>query len=438
MSQQDELLRRRQSLLQQLPADAAAVVFAAQEQVRSKDVHYPFRQNSHFLYLTGFNEPDSVAVFLPNRKEGEYLLFVRPRDAERETWEGRRAGVAGAKELHGADEAYDLAQLDSLLPSLLAQRTRLYGLLGEEPEQDARLIRWLSGQNKKSRDAASPAPTLVWLQPLLSEMRLIKSPHEIDLLRQAASITALAHKKAMQATRPGMNERQLHGLFLNTYLHHGSQGEAYPSIIAGGANACILHYTENNCLLNDGELLLIDAGAELDGYAADLTRTFPINGRFSPTQKQLYDLVLKAQLAAIERVKPGIPWDTLQECVVEILTTGLIELGILHGDLKELIANKAYLPFYMHTSGHWLGLDVHDDGAYRRDGATRTLEPGMVLTVEPGLYIPAGSANVAQQWWNIGIRIEDDVLVTAQGHEVLTAAVPKTTSAIEELMQEEL
>lgn len=428
-----EFAQRRQQLLEQVGKNGIAIIFAAAEYSRNGDNHYPFRQHSSFYYLTGFNEPDAVAVFIPGRVEGEYLLFNRPNDAVMELWNGRRAGQAGACKDYGAAQAFPNTEFESQLPELLQGRERLYLLLGQNPVQEQLVMAGLNKVAAKVRSGVKAPAEIVNLEIFLGEMRLKKSPAEIAIMREAAKISAHAHQRAMSACRPGLCEYHLEAELLAEFVRNGSRAVAYESIIGAGANACILHYRDNNAPLKAGDLVLIDAGCELQGYAADITRTFPINGRFSPEQKAVYEVVLDAQLAGLEQVRPGVAWNRIQEVIIQRLTEGLVSLGILQGNIAELIEQKAYLPFYMHNSGHWLGLDVHDVGVYKVNGEWRPLESGMVLTVEPGLYIRPHE-NVDKRWWNIGVRIEDDVLVTAEGCEILSKDVPKTISEIEALM----
>lgn len=428
-----EFKRRRNQLLKQIGRDAVAIVATAEEKIRNRDAEYPFRADSDFYYLTGFVEPESVAVFIPGRKEGQYVLFCREKNPLMETWTGRRVGVDAAPEQLGADQAFSIEEIDEVLPELLQDRERIFYSFGHESGLDERVMHWISEVRKQIRAGVSAPQQIVSLDSVLHEMRLYKSEQEAKVMRQSAQIAAEAHCRAMQACRPGMMEYEVEAEILHTFRRYGCE-PAYSSIVGGGDNGCILHYVENNCALNDGDLLLIDAGAELDHYASDITRTFPVNGRFNEAQRQLYDVVLEAQYAAIKAVRPGAHWNKSHEVAVKVLTEGLVRLGILKGQVDKLIEDNAYSRFYMHRTGHWLGMDVHDVGAYRVNKKWRKLEPGMVLTVEPGLYIPKGSKGVAKKWHGIGIRIEDDVLVTSKGCEVLTDGVPKDADDIEKLM----
>jgi Xaa-Pro aminopeptidase len=431
--QSREVQTRRKQFARLVGRNGAAIVPAAHEVVRARDTHYRFRQNSDFQYLTGFPEPEAIMVLIPGRKEGEYVLFVRPRDVEREIWDGRREGPEGAVANYGADEAYNLDQLGAVLPRLLAGRDTLHYTLGEFPELDARIAAHLRLLREISRRGAAAPTTMVSLDVTLHEMRLFKSRAEVALMKQAAEVSARAHVRAMRSTRPGRNEWQvaseIHAEFELAGLQPG-----YGSIVGGGDNACILHYTENNQTLRDGDLLLIDAGGEFEGYTADITRTFPVNGRFSPAQKALYEVVLKANLAAIKELRPGNSVGKPHELATRILTQGLVDLGLLKGQVEQLIEEGKHRQFYMHGTGHWLGMDVHDVGRYKLDGKFRKFEPGMIMTVEPGLYIAPNTPNVPKEFLGMGIRVEDDVLVTDSGPLVLTSGVPKDVADIEALM----
>lgn len=429
-----EFANRRKRLMQMMGAGAIAILPAAPVRLRNRDAEYPYRADSDFYYLTGFPEPEAVAVLIPGRKQGEYILFCRERDLQQETWHGRRAGTEGATAQHGAADAFPISDIAEILPGLLEKCERVYYTMGLYPDFDLRVMEWVNQIRNKSRAGAHAPHEFVALDHVLHEMRLFKSRAEIEAMRRAAQISAAGHRRAMQACRPGMMEYQIEAELRYEFTRSGSVAPAYNPIVGGGANACILHYTENNVPLNDGDLLLVDAGAEFDCYAGDITRTYPVNGRFSPAQRALYEVVLAAQLAALEKVRPGNHWNDPHAAAVRVLTQGLIKLGLLKGRLTTLIKDEAYRRFYMHRTGHWLGMDVHDVGDYKIGDEWRVLEPGMVLTVEPGLYIPAGSKGVAKKWWNIGIRIEDDVRVTRSGHDVLSKDAPKTVVEIETLM----
>ncbi len=410
-----------------------AIIHAAGERIRNRDVHYPFRQDSYFLYLTGFNEPDAVAVLIPGREAGEFLLFCRDRDPEREIWDGLRAGPEGAQRDYGTDESAPIAEFANGLNSLLVGRERLFYNLGQNQAHDQQLFNTLNTLREQGRRGLKAPPELVTLDSLLHEMRLFKSSAEVNLMRHAAQTSARAHRAAMQACKPDMPEYQIAAQLHYEFAVDGME-PAYPSIVGGGANACILHYIENNAALRDGDVLLIDAGAEYRGYAADITRSFPVNGKFTTPQREIYDLVLSAQLAAIDAVRPGNDYYAPHRAAVRILTEGLRDLGFLDGEVDELIEREAYRDFYMHGTGHWLGMDVHDVGDYKQNNEWRELEAGMVVTIEPGLYIRAGNDNVPERYWDIGIRIEDDVLVTESVPDVLSRDVPKSAAEIEALM----
>lgn len=417
--------------------EGIAIIPTAPARIRNRDVHYPFRPDSDFYYLTHFPEPEAVAVLVPGREHGEYILFCREKDPEREVWDGRRAGPEGAVKLYGADDAFPIDDIDDILPGLLENRPRVYYSMGHYPDFDARVIEWVNEVRAKARTGVSAPGEFVDLDHILHEMRLYKRPEEVRVMKRAAKVSAAAHRRAMRACRPDMMEYEIEAELLYEFKKGGSVFPAYPSIVAGGANSCILHYTENNARLNSGELLLIDAGAEMDGYAADITRTFPVNGTFSGEQRAVYEIVLEAQAAAIAQVRPGKHWNDPHEAAVRVLVQGLIDLGLLKGSLDEHLQKDDYKRFYMHRTGHWLGMDVHDVGDYKVENQWRLLEPGMVLTVEPGLYI-AGAKDLDQRFWNIGIRIEDDVLVTASGCDVLTDDAPKTIDEVEALMRDEV
>jgi len=430
---QKEFARRRKQLMRMMGPDSIAILPTNPEQSRNRDVDFPFRPDSDFYYLTGFPEPEAVAVLVPGRGHGEYLLFCRDRDPEMETWNGRRAGPEGAVERFAADDAFPIGDIDDILPGLLESRDRVFYTMGATPDFDKRVIGWVNQIRSQSRAGKHAPDEFISLEHFVHDMRLYKSRLEIKVMRQAANIAARAHKRAMQVCRPGMMEYELEAEFLHEFRKAGGE-PAYPSIVGGGENACILHYTENNAELRDGDMVLIDAGVEHLCYASDITRCFPVNGRFSEAQRAVYELVLEAQLAAIEEVYPGNHWNAPHEAAVKVITKGLVKLGLLKGRTATLIKDQAYRRFYMHRTGHWLGMDVHDVGDYKVGDEWRVLEPGMVLTVEPGLYIAAGSKGVARKWWNIGVRIEDDVLVTRDGHDILSKNVPKSVAEIENLM----
>ena len=433
-----EHTRRRKKLMDMMGDESIAIIPTASVYIRNRDVEFPFRPDSDFYYLTGYPEPEAVAVLIPDRHHGEYVLFCRENDPVMETWNGRRAGLDGAVERYGADDAFPIGDLDEILPGLLEDRQRIFYTMGNNSTFDQRVLGWVNQVRKRARTGVSAPDEFISLNHLLHEMRLYKSRAEIAAMRKAAKISAAAHKRAMGACRPGMMEYQIEAELKYTFMKLGAREPAYPPIVGGGANSCILHYTENNQVLNDGDMLLIDAGSEYNGYASDISRTFPVNGKFTTAQCEAYELVLAAQAAAIRKIKPGNHWNEPHEAAVEVLTEGMVDFGILKGKPRQLIKDQAYTKYYMHRTGHWLGMDVHDVGDYKVEGEWRTFEPGMVMTVEPGIYLPAGSKGLAKKWWNIGIRIEDDVLVTESDHDILSKDAPKSVEDIESLMAHEL
>jgi len=426
--------RKRRERLAQAMGAGVAVLPTAPERIRNRDTHYPYRFDSHFYYLTGFTEPEAVLVVVAGA-EPKTLLFCRGRNEEREVWEGFRHGPEAARERFGFDEAQPIEALDEALAKLLENQPALYYPVGADTAWDMRAMQWLNAVRAKARTGAAAPDRVHDVRALIDEQRLIKDAHEIALMRRSARIGAAAHRRAMQAARPGKNEYEIEAELLYEFRRGGAQFPAYWPIVAGGANACVLHYVFNNAPLAAGELLLIDAGCELDGYASDITRTFPVGGRYSGAQREVYELVLAAQLAAIAKVRPGNKWNEPHDAAVRVLAQGMLDLKLLAGSLDEVLEKETYKRFYMHRTGHWLGLDVHDAGDYKRAAEWRALEPGMTLTVEPGLYIRA-SDDVPEPLRNIGIRIEDDVLVNAAGCEVLSAEAPKRIEDIEALMSE--
>lgn len=432
-AQRSEFAARRAELMRLIGRDGVAIVPAAHEVIRARDTHYRFRQHSDFQYLTGFPEPAALAVLVPGRKEGAFVLFVRPKDKEREIWDGRRAGPEGAKRHFGADQAYNIDRFDEVLPQLLAGRDVVHYTLGEFPDLDTKITALVRHLREVSRRGAAAPTTFIALDNTLHEMRLKKRPLELDTLRHAAEISAAAHVRAMRSTKPGRYEWQIAAEIHAEFDAHDMQ-PGYGTICGGGENGCILHYVENNARLKGGDLLLIDAGGEFEGYTADITRTFPVNGKFTAEQEAVYNVVLASQKAAIREMKPGNSSGRPHEVATRVLTEGMIDLGLLRGDAKTLIAKGKHRQFYMHGTGHWLGMDVHDVGRYRIQEKHRPFEPGMVMTVEPGLYIAPGTKGVPQKYWGIGIRIEDDVVITKDGHEILTGGVPKAPREIEKLM----
>ncbi|MCY1390449.1 Xaa-Pro aminopeptidase [compost metagenome] len=429
-----EYARRRKALMAQMEPNSIAILPAAAVVIRNRDVEHVYRQDSDFQYLSGFPEPEAVIALIPGREHGEYVLFCRERNPERELWDGLRAGQEGAVRDYGADDAFPITDIDDILPGLIEGRDRVYSAMGSNAEFDRHLMDWINVIRSKARMGAQPPNEFVALNHLLHDMRLYKSATEVKVMREAAAISARAHVRAMQACRAGLHEFSLEAELDYEFRKGGAKMPAYGSIVAAGRNACILHYQANDALLKDGDLVLIDAGCEIDCYASDITRTFPVSGTFSPEQKAIYELVLKAQQAAFEAIGPDKHWNQAHEATVQVITEGLVELGLLQGDVQELIASEAYRAFYMHRAGHWLGMDVHDVGDYKVGGEWRVLEPGMALTVEPGIYISPDNQNVAKKWRGIGVRIEDDVVVTKQGCEILTNGVPRTVAEIEALM----
>jgi Xaa-Pro aminopeptidase len=432
-----QAFRERRRFLASQMQKGVAIISTAPERVRNRDAHYPYRFDSYFYYLTGFGEPEAVLVIVAgvDKDASKSILFCREKNIEYEIWNGFRYGPEAAREAFEFDETYPIAKLDEMLPRLLADQPAVFCALGDDTAWDARVIGWVNRVRQQSRSGTAAPAEIRDIRLLLDEMRLFKSAEELQVMRRAAEISGGAHRRAMQNTRPGMSEYEVEAELLHEFRRHGAQAPAYTSIVAGGANACVLHYVENNARLKAGELLLIDAGCELDGYAADITRTFPVDGKFNPAQRDLYELVLSAQAAAINAVRPGNTWDAPHNAALQVLVQGFIDLGLCHGSIDEVIQSEDYKRFYMHRTGHWLGLDVHDVGEYKHKGEWRPLQPGMTLTVEPGCYVRPAD-NVPPHFWNIGIRIEDDVVVTEAGCEVLTVAAPKTVAEIEELMRD--
>ena len=424
--QLEEFMRRMES-------NSVAIIPSAREATRSNDTHYRFRQDSDFYYVTGFEEPESIAIVRP-AQDPHYTLFVRPRDPEREIWDGRRAGIDGAKSEFGANESFPIAEFDERLQDILDGAEKLYYRLGVNRDLDETIINQIARMRAVNRKPIHPPQTIVDPATIIHEMRVLKSADEIELMQVAADIAAEAHCEAMKASRPGMQEYEVEALIEKVFRQRGAAGPAYTSIVGAGANATVLHYINNDGQLHDGDLLLVDAGAEYKGYASDITRTFPINGRFTKPQREIYDLVLKAQMACVEMVRPGTTHDQLKQHSIEVLTEGMVELGLLDGKPEELIKEKKYERFYMHGLGHMLGIDVHDVGRYYYGKESRALEAGVVMTVEPGIYISPDTKDIPSQYLGIGVRIEDDVLCTENGPRVLTNKVPKVAEEIEGLM----
>ncbi|AWL05701.1 Xaa-Pro aminopeptidase [Massilia oculi] len=435
---------RRAHLLGRMQPGAVAVLGTAPEVPRNGDSDYPYRHDSHFYYLSGFAEPESFVALVAAQGErpARAILFCREKNVEREIWEGFRFGPEAARAAFGFDEAYPIDELDARMAEVLADAPALYYALGSGAALDARVADWLKAVRARGRTGVTAPQTTHHLLAILDEMRLLKDEHEIALMARAGAISAQAHARAMRATRPGMFEYEIEAELLHEFRRNGAQFPAYPSIVASGPQSCVLHYNANNRRIGDGDLVLIDAGCELDGYASDITRTYPANGRFSDAQRTLYELVLRAQSAAIAAINPGRPYSAIHDAAVRVLTEGMLDLGLLDrnkaGPLDDAIASRAYAQFYMHGTGHWLGMDVHDVGAYRDvaspDKPSRSLQAGMALTVEPGIYVRPGEG-VPERFWNIGIRIEDDVVVTGAGCRILTADAPKDVADIEALMR---
>lgn len=435
MIKQSSYADRRKALMKQIGPNSVLVLPSAPEILRNGDAFYAFRQQSDFYYLTGFDEPEAVLVLLPNRPQGEYVLFNRVRDRSREIWDGPRAGQEGARKDFMANEAFPIDELAEKLPDLLSGRDNIHYTLGINHEFDEVLLKAVNEVKAKIRGGVHAPISFVDITHSIHEMRLIKEPAEIEVMQKAIDITHDGHLAAMRACKPGRYEYELEAAFLYECHRQGARSTAYTSIVGAGKNTCVLHYVANNELVKDGDLVLIDAGAEYHNYAADITRTFPANGKFTSEQRAIYELVLEAQLKGIEAVKPGADYLKPQEAIVKVITQGLIDLKILQGNLDRLIEDKAYFPFYMHKSGHWLGIDVHDAGRYKVGDNWRTFAPGMMLTVEPGIYISADIPGVDKRWHNIGVRIEDDILVTSKGREVLSQKIPKQVQEIEALMR---
>jgi Xaa-Pro aminopeptidase len=423
-------------LMRRMEPNSIAILPGAREVRRSNDTEYRYRQDSDFFYMTGFNEPEAIAVVTPSKDEAKYTLFVRPRDPEREIWDGRRAGVEGAKEVYGADASFDIAEFNEKLIDLMNGAQNLYYRLGNgNPELDRIVISQIARMRSMGRKGVQPPQAIIDPGSLIHEMRLIKTEEEIAIMQRAADIAAEAHREAMKNARPGMKEYEVEALIEYIFRRSGAAAPAYTSIVGAGANATILHYINNDADLRDGDLLLVDAGAEYEGYASDITRTFPVNGRFSEAQRDVYELVLNCQQQCISMIAPGVTMEEMHKRSVEILTEGMVRLGLLQGDPAKLIEEEKYKKFYMHRLGHYIGLDVHDVGRYQMDGEPRSVEAGMVMTVEPGIYIAAETEDIPEKYRGIGIRIEDDVLVTGDGYRILTEKAPKQIEEIEALMR---
>lgn len=429
-----DFARRRRELMALMEPNSIAILPSAGLLPRNGDVEYRFRQDSDFHYLTGFDEYDSVFVLIPGREHGEAILFCRERDEDLERWHGKVTGPERAMQLYGLDDAFPITDIDDIVPGLIEGKSKLYYAMGVHAEFDNRVIGWVNSIAANNRSGAQPPGEFVQLGQYLHELRLFKSSQEIEVMRQAAVITGEAHARVMSVTRPGMYEYQLEAELEYCFVRLGARTPAYPSIVGGGSNACVLHYIQNDDVLRKGDLVLVDAGGEYESYAADVTRTFPVSGKFSKAQAELYELVLEAQQAAIDQVRPGNQWNQPHDAAVAVITAGLIRLGLLQGEVDDLIEAKTYKKYYMHKTGHWLGLDVHDVGEYQVGGQWRVFETGMVTTIEPGLYISDDCDEAPARYRGVGIRIEDNVLVTRSGNEILTSSIPKTIAEIERLM----
>jgi Xaa-Pro aminopeptidase len=430
---QQEYARRRRQLMRMAGEDSIVILQAAPPCIRNNDVHYPYRQDSDFLYLTGFREPEALLVMIPSEDGGKCILFCRKRDRKREMWDGPMTGLQAAVTDYGMDEAFDIGEMETRLRDLLRDRDRIYHDLGRDPMFDQRLIGWLNEFRGEARRTYHAPEEIHALDHMLHDMRVYKSRAELSAMRRAARVAIEAHEAAMRSCRPGLSEADIHATLLNVFTRRQCE-TSYLPIVGGGANACVLHYVANRDELSDGDLLLIDAGAEYDGYASDITRTFPVNGKFSPEQRDLYEVVLAAQAAALDKARAGNQWQDVHQAAVRAASEGMIELGILKKSLEEEIESEGYKKYYVHNTGHWLGLDVHDVGEYTIDGHSRELEPGMVLTIEPGIYIPPDASKVRKRWRGLGIRIEDNVAITRAEPQVLTAGLAKTPDEIEALM----
>jgi len=428
-----EFKRRRTQLMRMMGSDSIALVSAAPERIRNRDSHYPYRQDSDFAYLTGFDEPEAVLVLIPGRKPAEVVLFLRERDPSRERWDGPRLGPEQAPDVLGVDDAFPIDDIDDILPGMIEGRSRVFYHFGRDAGFDQHVMAWIERIRAEVKQGARAPHEFIDLAHSLHDLRLYKSKAELAVMRESARIAGLGHMAVMRAARPGLTEAHLHAEFEYVLRRMGAVN-AYEPIVGAGDNGCVLHYRANKAPLNDGDLVLIDAGAEWQWYASDITRTIPINGRYSPAQKDLYELVLRAQAAAIDEARPGRPFTAMHDAAVRVLTQGMIRLGLLTGSLSNALKQHAYRRYYMHKTGHWLGIDVHDVGDYRVQDEPRLLEAGMVVTVEPGIYVPLDDPDAPEKFRGIGIRIEDDVLVTSDDPEVLTSSVPKTVNEIEQYM----
>lgn len=426
---------RRSQLSEKVLEDSAIIISSASVKSRISDTEYAYRQDSNFYYLSGYEEPESLLLIRPDHDKEKFVMFCRERDPLREQWDGFRTGQEGAIEQYGADVAHSINSINQMMPSLLEGVKNIYFSMSAPCGVDLKISDWIESIRKNTRAGAEPPQNLLSLDSILHEMRLIKEDYEMNLMRQAANITTEAHVRAMQAVTPGMFEYQLEAEYLYAFNKNGARSPAYNSIVGGGNNSCILHYVENNAELQDGDLVLVDAGCEYQYYASDVTRTFPVNGKFSPEQKEIYSIVLEAHKQSMEQAKPGNKWNLMHEKSVEVIVEGLLSIGLLKGSKEEIIEKGEYSKFYMHRIGHWLGMDVHDVGSYKQDGDWRELEKGMVMTVEPGIYILDSIEGIDDKWKGIGVRIEDDIAITDSGFELLTPDVPRTIEEVEQTVQ---
>jgi len=428
------LQAQRRERLVSLIKQGVAVVRTSPERARNRDSSYPYRFDSYFYYLSGFSEPEAALVLIAGAKP-KSMLFCRDKNPERENWDGFRYGPDQARAIFGFEEGHPISKLDELMPQLLANQPAIFCDVGSDGDWDSRVIGWINKVRAQVRSGVTAPAEICDIRVFLDDMRLVKDQHELGTMRRAADISAEAHRRAMRATRPGLREYEVEAEIVHEFRRRGAQAPAYPPIVAGGANSCVLHYVQNDAILKDGELLLIDAGCELDGYASDITRTFPVGGKFAGPQRDIYEMVLAAQAAAIAEVRPGAGWEDPHNAAVKVLAQGMVDLGLCKGTVDGAIESGDYRRFFMHRTGHWLGLDVHDAGDYKRNGKWVELKPGMVLTVEPGCYVRPAEG-VPEEFWNIGVRIEDDALVTSSGCEIITAAAPKKIEDIESLMRD--
>jgi Xaa-Pro aminopeptidase len=424
--------KRQQKLLSQMKENSIAIIFATKEPKHHRKTIYPYRQDSKFYYMTGFAESDAIAVFLHGHDKGRYILFSKEKNYDTEVWTGKIVGQIEACDYYGADQAFTLNQAEVMIPELISGHNSIYFNI-EDHEDNEMIMHWVKKLADKNRAGINPPEELISIDQIINEMRNAKDEYELNVMRKSVDIASAAHIRAMQKCKPGMMEYELEAEILYEFVRNGGRTPSFETIIASGANGCVLHYTQNNSVLKDGDMVIVDAGVEYNFYASDISRSYPVNGKFTKEQQAIYEIVLNTQLEVIKNVKPGVSWETFQELALKTLTQGLVDIKILSGNVNDLVADKAYKPFYMHLIGHWLGIDVKDPAKYKLGDEWRKLEPGMIFTVEPGLYISANTPGVDPKWWNIAVRIEDDVLVTATGYEVLSAKVPKSVVDIEKM-----